>query len=191
MNDSPPPDAPNAAPDFTVVPAKYCLECGHDLTDAEGWLPPQAPNPGDPATPRCPRCIKHFDPADETTFRDTPKPEVMPTWRDSDRLALIALFVLYLFGILILSGLAADYGTGNNNVLGALALALSVPWLIGCVYLALAALGNRLNPQLTITIPLATALGVLFALGSPPIILGAAFLLGPFTGLLFSWRNIE
>lgn len=192
-SDNPPADVVLDAPasDFTVVPAKYCAGCGHDLTDPNGWLPAQAPNPGEAATPRCPYCLKHFDPADDTTFRDTPKPEAAPTWRDSDRLALVALFCLYLFGILVLSGLAADYGTGNNHVLGAMALALSVPWLIGCVYLALAALGNRLNPKLIITIPLATALGVLFALGSPPLVLGAAFLLGPFTGLLFSWRNAD
>ena len=99
--------------------------------------------------------------------------------------------MLYLFGALVLSGLAADYGTDNNHVLGALALGLSVPWLIGCVYLALMALGNKLNPILTTTIPLAAALGVLFALGSPTLILGAAFLLGPFTGLLFVWRNTD
>jgi len=188
--DQPPPEAP-PTDDFQVAPARYCAECGHDLSDSDNWLPPVAPNPGEPAAPRCPRCLKHFDPNDASTFRDTPKPAAATSWRDGDRLALVALFVLYLFGALVLNGLAADYGTGNNHVLGALALGLSVPWLIGCVYLALAALGNKLNPILTTTIPLATALGVLFALGSPTLILGAAFLLGPFTGLLFVWRNTD
>ena len=44
-------------------------------------------------------------------------------------------------------------------------------------------------PEHMVTAALATALGVVFALGSPPIVVGAAFLLGPFTGLLFNWRN--
>ena len=191
-SDPPPSDGadngdPN--PDFTVAPARYCLSCGRDLTDPDDWLPPAAPAKGEPATPRCPACLRHFDPDDDATFRDTPKPEHTPTWRDAERWAPAALFVLYLFGILVLAALSADYQSGNNNVIGALALALSVPWLIACVYLALLSFGDRLNPTLPIVLPLATALGVVFALGSPPIVVGAAFLLGPFTGLLFNWRN--
>lgn len=176
-NPDPASPAPSDPSGFTVSAARYCLPCGEDLTGLD--------------LTRCPRCLRSFNPADDTTYRDTPKPEASPNWHDSDRVTRVSLFGLYLLGVLALSGLAADYGTGNNNVLGALALALSVPWLIGCVYLALRALGNRLNPSLIFTIPLATALGLLFALGSPPIILGSAFLLGPFTGLLFTWRNIE
>lgn len=165
-----------APPGFTVTAARYCRTCGNDVSD--------------PGLTQCPRCLKPFDPADETTFRDTPKPEPESSWRNSDRLARVGLFALYLLGVLVLSGLTADYDTGNNHALGALALGLSVPWLIGCIYLALTALGDRLNPKLTATLPLATALGVVFALGSPALVLGAGFLLGPFTGLLFSWRNL-
>ncbi len=182
MTHMPSPDAGATGqdpPGFTIAEARYCLVCGNDLSGLE--------------ITRCPRCLRSFNPADATTYRDTPKPEPAPAarWRNSERFALHALFALYLCGILLLNGLEVDYSQGNNNVLGALALALSVPWLIGCIYLALQALGSRLDPALHIAIPLATALGVLFALGSPPLILGAAFLLGPFTGLLFSWRNIE
>ncbi|MEM8738896.1 MAG: hypothetical protein AAGG38_10540 [Planctomycetota bacterium] len=157
-----------------ILPPRYCLACGHDLTLVED--------------DRCPYCEKVFDPENPSTYADEPIKSPGNWWLEPPRVAGYALLATYLLGRIVI-GLSADAIGGRfGEVTIAFGVLATLPWVVLCVLLALAAIGEHHNPKITVAVPLGFAFGLLFTLGLHPAIVFAGTLTGAFAGLVRAWR---
>lgn len=171
---APPKPAPPTADDgLTILPPRYCIACGEDLTFVDDG--------------QCPRCERKFDPADESTTRSTPLPEEGNYWLQAPRLAGYALLVVFVIGRGMINFL--DSASGDWALLFTAAMiAVALPWIAICQALLLWALSENINPKIGVCIAASMVLGILMTLGTNPLCIAVAILAAPFVGLLYAWR---
>jgi hypothetical protein len=168
---------------FAVYDPKFCLGCGAELTELED-------------TTQCPHCGRGFNPADDSTYADEPPPSLeVPYWRQPPRLAGYVLLPLFLLGRVLIRAVEGQFAGMLDTLGGAMAGPLLVvfglvPWLAGCIYLALIAAEDFFSPRLGPALAVGLLLGVLLTLGLHPALLVIGAILGPFVGLIRAWREL-